>query len=409
MSSQTPRQLSSEPWPELSFEPSSKQSSEPTPERSDRSLSEAMDEAHRRMCSAQRELLALIAEADRRSSWIEEGAWSCACFLAARYGITRWKAHRWIAAAHALEGLPEIAAALSGGELSLDKTVELTRLADSGSEHRLLRWAKRTSAAGIRRAGDLAARADAEAVRAADTARFVSWSWFDEDTRFSLSAELPAADGAIVARAIERLAGTLPESLGEDDPERSADARRADALVAMCSVRIGADADPDRASIVVHAPAEALADGRGRFEIEGGPLISSETVRRLCCTARVQWIASDATGRPLSLGRMSREPPAWMLRELRHRDRECVFPGCGMRRFVHAHHVRWWDRGGRTELDNLALVCVFHHKLVHEHGWTLRRQADGTARWFHPDGTAYRAGPEPAREAPRPPPRKSVA
>ena len=401
MSSQTPGQLSSEL--------SSDRSSEPATERSDRSLSEAMDEAHRRICSAERELLALIAEADRRSSWIEEGAWSFASFLAARYGITRWKAHRWIAAAHALEGLPEIAAALSGGALSLDKTVELTRLADSGSEDRLLRWAKRTSAAGIRRAGDLAARSDAEAVRAAESARFVSWSWFDEETRFSLTAELPAADGAIVARAIERLAETLPEPPGEDDPGRSADARRADALVAMCSVRIGADADPDRASIIVHAPAEALAQGRARFEIEGGPVISSETVRRLCCTARVQWIASDATGRPLSLGRMSREPSAWMLRELRHRDRECVFPGCAMRRFVHAHHVRWWDRGGRTELDNLALVCVFHHKLVHEHGWSLRREADGTARWFHPDGSPYRAGPVPAREAPRPPPEESVA
>jgi hypothetical protein len=45
-----------------------------------------------------------------------------------------------------------------------------------------------------------------------------------------------------------------------------------------------------------------------------------------------------------------------------------------------------------TDLDNLALVCPFHHKLVHEHGWRLSRDADGTARWFHPDETPYREG-----------------
>jgi hypothetical protein len=58
----------------------------------------------------------------------------------------------------------------------------------------------------------------------------------------------------------------------------------------------------------------------------------------------------------------------------------------------------WWERGGRTDLDNLVLVCTFHHKLVHEYGWALKRYADGTTRWFHPDGTLYRAGPGPPAE-----------
>jgi hypothetical protein len=49
-------------------------------------------------------------------------------------------------------------------------------------------------------------------------------------------------------------------------------------------------------------------------------------------------------------------------------------------------------------LDNLVLVCTFHHKLVHEYGWTLRRDTDGTVEWFYPDGTRYRAGPAPPLE-----------
>jgi hypothetical protein len=111
-------------------------------------------------------------------------------------------------------------------------------------------------------------------------------------------------------------------------------------------------------------------------------------------------VAEDPSGQPLTVGQMAREPSAWMIRQLRYRDRECTFPGCGARRFTQAHHIIWWDRGGRTVLDNLVLVCGFHHKLVHEHGWSLARERDGSVRWFHPDGTRYRVGPRPPREPP---------
>jgi predicted restriction endonuclease len=84
------------------------------------------------------------------------------------------------------------------------------------------------------------------------------------------------------------------------------------------------------------------------------------------------------------------------MRQLRYRDRTCRFPNCHLRRYTQAHHVEWWSRGGRTELDNLVLVCTFHHKLVHERGWGLKRRDDGTVRWFRPDGTRYRAGPAAA-------------
>jgi hypothetical protein len=83
-----------------------------------------------------------------------------------------------------------------------------------------------------------------------------------------------------------------------------------------------------------------------------------------------------------------------MLRQIRHRDRECRFPGCGSRRFTEAHHIVWWRDGGRTNLENLVLICSFHHRLVHEYGWCL----EGTAtdlHWSRPDGTRYQAGPSP--------------
>jgi hypothetical protein len=311
-----------------------------------------------------------------------------------RYGISCWKARRWIGAAHALEGLPRLSESLASGELGLDKVIELARFAAPESETDLIRWAKQVSCAAVRHRGDVWARAHRDDVVETERSRTVSWWWFEEGRRFGLQAELPAAQGAIVARAIERMAEQVPPMPGEQD-EWFADARRADALVALCSARAAADPDPDRATVVVHAQLAGLEDGSGGCEIEGGAALAPETVRRLLCNARVQSVVEDASGRVLGLGRTSREPSAWMIRQIRYRDRECRFPGCGSRRFTEAHHVRWWRHGGRTDLDNLLLICSFHHRVVHEYGWSVKRDPDGTVRWFEPGGARYRAGPSP--------------
>jgi HNH endonuclease len=111
------------------------------------------------------------------------------------------------------------------------------------------------------------------------------------------------------------------------------------------------------------------------------------------CNARVQAVIERPDGTVEQVTRPVREPAAWMMRQLRHRDGTCRFPGCDARRFTQAHHIRWWSEGGRTDLDNLVLICSFHHKLVHEHGWQLEPDATGELDWIRPSGVRYRAGP----------------
>ncbi len=357
----------------------------------------AIDAVHARISCAQRELFCLIGEVDRRETWRDEGARDTAHWLSMRYGISGWKARRWIGAAHALEGLPRLSEALASGDLGIDKVVELTRFASRGTEAGLIRWASEVSCAAVRRRGDLAARVTREELADAERDRSLSWWYFDEGRRFGLEAELPAAQGAIVARALERVARQVPVMPEEEGPW-SAPARRADALVAFCSARLASDADPDRATVIIHARAEALQDGSGNAEIEDGTVIHPETVRRLLCNARVQTVVEDPVGDVVGLGRMSREPSAWMVRQVRYRDRGCRFPGCGTRAFTEAHHIVWWRHGGRTDLDNLLLMCSFHHRLVHEHGWSVTRGPDGVVRWLRPGGARYRAGPSPRVE-----------
>ena len=365
--------------------------------RSNETLIQSIDALHARISGDQRELFGVIAEADRRGSWQDSGARDMAHWFSMRCGISEWKAKRWIAAALALEGLPRLSAAFSSGELGVDKVVEITRFATPDTEVGLLHWAKKVSAGCIRRKADLACRHEIEEVQDAEKSRFLSWWYLDNGRRFGLEAELPAAQGAVVRRALERLAETLPVMPGEEGTSHL-DARRADALVMLCSTRIAADADPDRATVIVHAQLSDLVSGERGCEIEGDGVIHPETANRLLCNGRVQAAIEDDRGNPLKIGRLFREPPAWMLRQLRYRDRECVFPGCGARRFTHAHHIVWWRHGGSTDLDNLLLVCSFHHKLVHEYGWVVRHDEDGTVRWLRPDGRSHLAGPGPPYE-----------
>jgi hypothetical protein len=350
----------------------------------------AADAANARVGAAQLDLLRLVGELDRHEVWLEEGARDTAHLLSMRYGISCWKARRWIGAAHALASLPRLARALEIGELSLDKVCELARFATATEEAGLVAWAERVSVATIRYRGDLELRRTAEQVLEPERARFLD-TWYTDDGRFGLQAELPAAQGRVVERALERLAERIPPMPDEDDAE-GARARRADALVAVCSAELAADPDPDRATVVVHASVETIA-GRANAELESGPVIGAETLARLACSARMQLIVEDREGAVVDLTPARRVPPAWMLRQVRYRDRGCTFPGCGTRAFTEAHHIRFWSRGGRTELANLALICSFHHRLVHEWRWSLAREPDGSLRWSRPDGTRYRAGP----------------
>jgi hypothetical protein len=75
--------------------------------------------------------------------------------------------------------------------------------------------------------------------------------------------------------------------------------------------------------------------------------------------------------------------PDAVRRALNLRDGGCAFPGCGRgARRCHAHHVEFWTDGGETALDNLTLLCLFHHQLVHHGHWVIR-MVDGRP-WFVP-------------------------
>jgi hypothetical protein len=81
---------------------------------------------------------------------------------------------------------------------------------------------------------------------------------------------------------------------------------------------------------------------------------------------------------------------------LRAREPGCAFPGCNQARHLDAHHIRHWADGGRTEVDNLVQLCRHHHRLLHEGGFSMRREGAGHA-FFAPDGRRLPMTPRPPR------------
>ncbi len=339
-----------------------------------------------------------IKEIDRSGIWADDGARDLAQWLWMRYGISDWKARRLIETATVLPHLPAITRALDDGRLGVDKVVELARFAQPDTEDGLVAWAQQVSSARIRREGDLARRGEPDEAANEDAMRSVTWAFRDEGRRFELHADLPAAQGAVVATTIDRVAASVPVMPHEQGGIHTT-ARRADALVGLCSARLAADPDPDRATVVIHARLGATETGTGA-EIEGGGVAQPSTLERLLCAARVETVHEAGDGRVIGIGRITRVPPAWLLRQVRYRDGGCRFPGCGTNAFTQVHHIVFWREGGATDLDNLATLCSWHHKLVHEYGWWIKGSAQTDLRWYRPDGTPYVAGPAPTHDPP---------
>ena len=91
------------------------------------------------------------------------------------------------------------------------------------------------------------------------------------------------------------------------------------------------------------------------------------------------------TAMSLALGRTRRLVSKAQRRALLIRDRMCRYPGCHSSRHLKAHHVVPWAAGGRTDLDNLILLCQWHHTAVHEGGISITADADGWV-FTKPDG-----------------------
>ena len=121
--------------------------------------------------------------------------------------------------------------------------------------------------------------------------------------------------------------------------------------------------------------AAIFGDGGSARQLLGSHArISDEALARIACDADINVAVLSRGGDILHQGKASRDPSVAQHRGLVVRDGGCVFPGCDrLPAACQAHHLIFWVPAGLTDIENLALVCGFHHMLVHDHHWQLDR------------------------------------
>lgn len=350
------------------------------------------------------EWLELVSEFDRREGYRGSRFRSTAEWLSFECRLTARTARDHVRVARRLRQWPRVAEALAAGLLSYSQARALSRAGVKEDETALLRVARTSSVRQLEqhvRSLRSAPSADQAVAREGHERRTLKWFWDDRDGSLAFFGRLPAPDGQALVEAVETAAHLVTSDPFVDaetgevvDAPVPLGARRADALAEIA--RSGAP----RTHLVLHADPAALAcaatgdeprDGTVSF-LRDGPAIPSELARRLTCDC-------DASLSRLDLGRTQRVVSPGLRRALEHRDgRVCAMPGCDRAHGLHAHHMRHWSRGGRTDLDNLALLCHEHHRLVHEGQWQLRRRPDGILGFHDPSGREVSA--LPVRAAP---------
>jgi hypothetical protein len=125
----------------------------------------------------------------------------------------------------------------------------------------------------------------------------------------------------------------------------------------------------------------------GHATLDSDTAISPATARRWACDAGVVPAVLGSRSEPLDLGRLSYTVSDAQRRALHLRDGGCAFPGCTRRpKRCAAHHIRHWCDGGPTDLENLTLLCQFHHTVIHHGGWTIEMRHGRP--WFTPPAWA---------------------
>jgi hypothetical protein len=104
----------------------------------------------------------------------------------------------------------------------------------------------------------------------------------------------------------------------------------------------------------------------GRIGDYTGATLDPAVLARLACDSPLRRLLMTPHGAVLHHGRGRRLATVAQRRALAARDGGCVVPGChAPPEWTDVHHVTPWALGGRTDIDQLVLLCGRHHTAHH--------------------------------------------
>lgn len=139
------------------------------------------------------------------------------------------------------------------------------------------------------------------------------------------------------------------------------------------------------ATVIVTVDLNDLQDRMGYATTTDGTPLPVPELLRLADQADIIPAVINSTGAVLTVGRSRRIATPTQTLALIARDHGCTFPGCWRPpEWCERHHIKDWAEGGTTDLDNLTLLCRYHHHNFAQHGWTCRLNSDRLPEWVPP-------------------------
>ncbi|MDV3135148.1 HNH endonuclease signature motif containing protein [Mycobacterium sp. 29Ha] len=323
----------------------------------------------------------IVAEMDHDNLVGMTGCRSLSALVAWKTGSSTRNAGKIAAIAHRARQFPLCMAGLREGRLSLDQVAIIAEKAGAGSDGHYVTLAEVATVSQLNTAlkaePPLPSEPDpwrdtppeAEPAPEPPPRPTITTTHSDEQTttwKITLShldaATFDAAvqshlDAAVAAWKRDHDTDTLPAAVASPFPTKG------EAFMSL--VEAGWDADATRRPHGQHTTVVVHLDIKEQVAaLHLGPLLTDADRRYLTCDATCEvWFHRD--GQPLGAGRSTRTIGRRLRRALEHRHPTCAVPGCGATRGLHAHHIQHWEDGGPTDLDNLVLLCPYHHRAHH--------------------------------------------
>jgi hypothetical protein len=216
------------------------------------------------------------------------------------------------------------------------------------------------------------------------------------DGMWHLQGQLTSAVGAQLTAILNPLAKPRTSTIEDQDgnttqipDERPSGQRLHDALDEACGKLLKSADQPlvggVPASVIVTVPLQCVLARAGLAETSDGTMLTAEQLLRIADEAEIWPTIIDRNNVPLALGRSQRLASRGQTMALIARDAGCSFPGCTHPpSWSDRHHILDWILGGRTDLDNLTLLCRYHHAHFLQKGWICRMNAEGLPEWIPP-------------------------
>jgi len=304
--------------------------------------------------------------------------------LSARFDLSRSTAGELGFAGRRYRRYPQLQRRCARQEVSFERTVAMTHLADAGADADTLTYSESLDLVGVGRLTARLRRIRRFDEYQAHSERFVAIQPTLDESSWRLLGQLPAADGHVVEQALHARSDEFRALPGGDECSRGQ--RQADALVAMAHDSLCRSGDPEApssgsVSVIVDLDEANPTGAETGCRIEYGPRVGPAALEELVCTGVVQ-IIGLTEGRPVSASPATRAIPQAVRRFVARRDGGCVIAGCTSRHRLEPPHIRLRAHGGSLDPENLATVCWFHHHVA----------IDRNGLHLHPNSPPLRRG-----------------